>query len=289
VFFFSSAFAPLSLLRRMEQAGLLPFPFPPLGSVGVAAVHAALAMTGENVFVTGLDFGYPEGRTHARGSPAHLAMLCSCRRCRPAGQDAYAAILSRHRVREADKRGRPLLTDAILRSYRDALARRLETDAGRVRDAGLTGLPFGAAAVTSGELSDLLAAAPRAGERLLTRHGETRQKSVLRSFLDAEMHLLDEADGLVVRLLASAAGRAAPAPAAAQAPGASPAGASPAEGITAAESSLLASVDYAYAHFPDQPGPGTPSRSFLARALIALRYYSRRLERLRGGRAGGVV
>ncbi len=66
VFLFSSAFAPLNLLKRMEEAKLLPFTFPALGSVGVAAVHAALALTRQHVFITGLDFGYPGGRTHAR-------------------------------------------------------------------------------------------------------------------------------------------------------------------------------------------------------------------------------
>lgn len=53
VFFFSSSFAPLRIFARLEEACLLPCPFPPLGSVGVAAVHAALRLTAGEVFLTG--------------------------------------------------------------------------------------------------------------------------------------------------------------------------------------------------------------------------------------------
>jgi hypothetical protein len=256
VFLFSSAFAPLSLFQRMEEAALLPFPFPPLGSVGVAAVYAALALTRQSVIVTGLDFGYPEGRTHARGTPTHVAMLSTSRRGQPVGQAAYAAVRERSVAVETDKRGHPLLTDAIMRSYRDQM-RRVGAGAARILDAGTTGLPFGAEAITAGELSRLLAAAPRPSQRLRARGGP-RERPALRSFLDAEGRLLEEADALIRRLLS------------AETPG-----------LTAGESALLSSVDHCYAHFPDQPDLAAPSPSFLARSLVAVRYYSRRLERSR--------
>ena len=43
--FFSSEFAPLHLWQRLAAAGLRPHAFPALGSVGVAAAHAALRIT----------------------------------------------------------------------------------------------------------------------------------------------------------------------------------------------------------------------------------------------------
>ncbi len=272
VFLFSSAFAPLSLLRRMEEAKLLPFPFPALGSVGVAAVHAALALTPRSVLVTGLDFGFPDGRTHARGTPLHLAALATSRRCRPIGQDAYAAVRERPLVQETDKRGRPFMTDAVLRSYRDQLRRRLEPEAGRVRDAGATGLAFGGAPVTAGELSALLPTAPPAGPRLLIRDRGPRDRAAIGAFLEAEKRLLSDAEKTISGLLSRAAA-------------VDPSHARPVPGVTADETALFSSVDHAYAHFPDQPDLTALDRSFLARSLVAVRYYSRRLERSAGGTA----
>ena len=71
-FFFCSEFAPLRLWRRMDAAGLRPRGFPALGSVGVTAAHAALEITGESVFLTGLDLSFP-GAEDARGQQSPRA------------------------------------------------------------------------------------------------------------------------------------------------------------------------------------------------------------------------
>ncbi|MFI5369173.1 MAG: 6-hydroxymethylpterin diphosphokinase MptE-like protein, partial [Spirochaetia bacterium] len=89
LYYFSSRFAPLRLFDRLAEAHLLPAPFPALGSVGVAAVHAGLQIGRGDVFLTGLDLSFPGARTHAQGSPYHLAMLNGCSRLRPVGQDAF--------------------------------------------------------------------------------------------------------------------------------------------------------------------------------------------------------
>ena len=63
----------LEFLDRLES---LPVPLlrvQPLGSVGVLAVHLARRLTGGPVFLAGLDFSFPPGSTHAKGSPAMLA------------------------------------------------------------------------------------------------------------------------------------------------------------------------------------------------------------------------
>lgn len=63
-------FEPLNLLDRL---GNLPLPLlriPPLGSVGVLAVHLARRLTKGPILLTGLDFSFPPGSTHAKGSPA---------------------------------------------------------------------------------------------------------------------------------------------------------------------------------------------------------------------------
>ncbi|MCK4513707.1 MAG: DUF115 domain-containing protein, partial [Spirochaetaceae bacterium] len=54
----SSRFAEISLLDRITAAGLPLCAIPPLGSVGVAAVHIAFTLTDGPVLFTGLDFAF---------------------------------------------------------------------------------------------------------------------------------------------------------------------------------------------------------------------------------------
>lgn len=61
-----------SFWSRLASAGLPISSVPPLGSVGVLAINIARALGGQ-VFLAGLDFSFPAGRTHCVGSPANLA------------------------------------------------------------------------------------------------------------------------------------------------------------------------------------------------------------------------
>lgn len=68
----SSRWADLRLLDRLAAAGFPMMPVPPLGSVGVLSLRIAAAFHGGPLFITGLDFAYPAGRTHCAGSPIDL-------------------------------------------------------------------------------------------------------------------------------------------------------------------------------------------------------------------------
>ena len=121
--FFSSEFAPLQLFARMASAGLLPCPFPALGSVGVAAVNAALRLTSGEIFLTGLDFSYPRLQTHARGTPYHLSALVGASRLSAPDGPSFRAISARRRGLAEDKHGKRVLTDSVLESYGESLRR----------------------------------------------------------------------------------------------------------------------------------------------------------------------
>ena len=150
LFFFSSWFAPLRIFERLQASGLLPAPFPAFGSVGVAAVHAALAVSATDVYLAGLDFSFPGSMTHARGAPSHLLMLEKSTRLRPVGADAYQALAARSLIRTADKHGGTVATDRVMRSYRDNLAARLSSARGRAYDMAPRGLDVGARTVEPG-------------------------------------------------------------------------------------------------------------------------------------------
>lgn len=156
IFFFSSHFFPLRLFQRLQDNELLPTPFPALGSVGVAAVYAALNITSGPVLIAGLDFSFPCYKTHARGSPANLAMLHRADRLTPVGLAGYEQLLSRPLLKLKGKGGEEVITDLILQSYSVQLKEHLN-NLSKVYDLGRHGLPLGAQSINNEkELSEIL-------------------------------------------------------------------------------------------------------------------------------------
>jgi len=253
-FFFSSEFAPLRIFGRLERAGLLPAVFPALGSVGVAAVHAALRLTTANVYVTGLDFSFSGGRTHARGTPRHLAGLCTAMRTSAVGSDAFQAIHARSPSVSADKNGMPVLTDSVMLSYREGLVRTIQGAGGRVVDLGTTGLDLGARRARSPDLASLARGGSRTGRQISGTDTRPFSRSAVAAFLQAEARILAAGEKLVGEAAKS--------------------------GEAAAEClEFLREGDYAWVHFPDPPDDTVPGRSFFARAGAAARTYKERLRR----------
>lgn len=93
--FFFSEFEKNKWTRAMKEAGVLPKCLPPLGSVGLTATEIALCLRADGsvpIYVSGLDFSYRAGVTHARGTPQHKARLLQQGRLRPAAN--YGAAFS---------------------------------------------------------------------------------------------------------------------------------------------------------------------------------------------------
>lgn len=85
-FWFLTEFADLSLWGRWPWEQRAIPRLPPLGSVGVAAAWVAWRLTKGQVILAGLDFSYPQGKTHARGAPALAALAARTRRWEPMEQ-----------------------------------------------------------------------------------------------------------------------------------------------------------------------------------------------------------
>jgi hypothetical protein len=255
-FFFSSRFAELGIFDRLDRAGLLPASFPALGSVGVAAVRSAMRITGGDVFLTGLDFSLPGLRTHARGTPHHVAMLLGAARNHPPGQDTFAVIAARPLVRVPDKSGSPVMTDRVLMSYRDNLRAEVGEEADRVNDIGTAGLDLGLRRLGAARFEEILGAtAASRGAALDIDATRGFPAENLRSFFTDEIGLLRRAAGSMRQAAASGS-------------------------VSEECRALLGDVNYAWVHFPDEPELPTPSRGFLARVGVATGYYAMRMERI---------
>ena len=253
VCFFSSEFAPLGFWARMDKDGLRPLRFPALGSVGITAAHAALRLTRSSVFLTGLDLSFPGAVTHARGSPALIAMMAGSCRLAPVGQAGFHALAGRNLLHRTDKHGRPVLTDRVLSSYRDSLEEEMREESERVWDCGETGLPLGVRAIHTSQLEEALQGTAPTSERLQVDRARRFPVDRLARFVASERTLLER--------LALAAGL-------------------PSALADPALGGLLAEADYTWAHFPDLPDLSAPSPGFVARARIAALYYAERLRRV---------
>ena len=101
IIFYSTEFANTIFWNNLRAKGLLPKEILPLGSVGNTATEIALNLR-ENttipVFVIGLDFSFPAGQTHTKGSMQHKNMLLNTNRFNPIGNPASAFNFSSKKI-----------------------------------------------------------------------------------------------------------------------------------------------------------------------------------------------
>ncbi|TVR04253.1 MAG: DUF115 domain-containing protein [Spirochaetaceae bacterium] len=143
--FFTSLAVESRLLDRLRIAGILPPELPPLGSVGVVAVALAAQLTASPIALAGLDFAYPDGKSHARGAPWMIRELVRTYRLRRG--EIYGACLARPRISVPGKTGAPCKSDIVLLSYAEQV-RALCAQRPGVFDVSPEGLPTGAQLVS---------------------------------------------------------------------------------------------------------------------------------------------
>jgi len=222
VFYFFTPWTPLRLFDRMQSAGLLPPPLPPLGSVGLTAVELARRLGSGPIITAGIDFSFTVDKTHARSSPAHLASLIAHKRTKSLFNTA--AVYRSGTFTTVSKSNIPVRSDPAMRTYRGLFEQEFAADT-RIHDIAGTGLPLGVQTLSVEEAVNLLAE-----EDLTQRHGGTKLQPEnaapsLEEFVKKEKSLLEELRGILT-------------------------GSAPAEKLE----TLLDQADYLWAHFPDCAG-----------------------------------
>ena len=112
---YSSAFTKLSVLDRLEEAVPGICRIPPLGSIGLSTVYIALHCSNVPIFLTGLDFAYTPGKTHARGSAMHRWQLVNLSRIDPS--PGWSSTMQRPRMAAPGYGHSETKTDKILMGY----------------------------------------------------------------------------------------------------------------------------------------------------------------------------
>jgi hypothetical protein len=253
--FFSSEFHPIRLLERMNRAGLLPVKIPALGSVGIAAVYGALRISSGPVFVTGLDFSYSGGKTHARGSPFQEIADLLYYRLTPASHTIYASIKNRPVILLKDKNGADTESDLILLSYAKLMGVAVGRNKERVADIGKCGINLNLRRIGDGEELDSLITmnVNQNFGRKKEANSRLPGSGEISSFIRNEIDLLEKASVCVKRFLnENDAGR---------------------REIDVKSMGALRDIDYTFLHFPEPNPDPVLDKSYLARLLVSIMHY----------------
>ena len=156
VTYFASKYTDSQFFKNLSQKEFFPQLVPPLGSVGLTAVDIALLLRANvnvPVFMSGLDFSFSLGRTHAKNAPAHISRLSTTNRFNPA--ENYAAAFRTGARQIFGKNNIPVFTDTALEGYAKSFTDTFSCIP-NLYDAGKQGIPLGIQQIDSEKLKTYL-------------------------------------------------------------------------------------------------------------------------------------
>lgn len=141
--FFASRYAEGSFFKNLEKNKIISSFMEPMGSVGLAAVDIALKIRKDDsipVFITGLDFSYSVGKTHAKTTMAHKSRLINSKRISSA--DNIDAAFSQSSSYAAGTGGEKICTSRIMTVYANQFVQ-MFSRAKNLFDSRNFGIPLG--------------------------------------------------------------------------------------------------------------------------------------------------
>ncbi|MDC7222150.1 MAG: DUF115 domain-containing protein [Spirochaetales bacterium] len=188
---FSSHFAPNDLLKRMEEQGLLPFSAEPMGSVGVTALHLCSLISEGPILMTGLDFSYRPGKSHARDTVYHQLYLSRTKKTLPDGGMTALSLRRPGRIARGQLTGKKLRSDTILEGYYRTFLELTKHNTHRCRQFALDYPSLGVPLMEEKEFREIL---EKEGTPLVTLNREEGIKSdrIWQEFLTDEISRLEQ-------------------------------------------------------------------------------------------------
>ena len=195
---YASEFCTAGFLERLRESKIVPSFLPPMGSVGLVAVYIALLLRTDfsvPVFVTGLDFSYSAGLTHASGCPASKAQHFLSGRKNPAGN--YGAAFSDSSIKFIGKSEKEMFTSPSMKNYALVFGN-FFSSVENLFDAGASGLNL---SIPQTRVSDMVnAAAKKSGQEKFCSMVENFSSDATKSaesFCDSEIDALEKVRDLL--------------------------------------------------------------------------------------------
>ncbi|WP_191018017.1 6-hydroxymethylpterin diphosphokinase MptE-like protein [Treponema zioleckii] len=258
--YFTSSYDNSHFLKRLNEKKLLPPMFPALGSVGLYAVYLALNLRSSPqknpIFITGLDFSFSLGKTHANGAPAHLQRLASTNRLTPV--ENYGAAFRPGAKFFIGKNNVPIFTDIGLSGYAEQF---LQAFYGQqnLYDLGFQGIPLGIQQCNYEQFLDFVQQI-HSEEKFSTKNIFVKQtsKGQILAFLEGEEKALNRMKELLIfGNDVACCGKT----------------------VTQELSELLQQREYLYLHFPDGFKCDVENVSFLKRVRSEIDFFLKDIKR----------
>ncbi len=258
--YFTSSYDNSHFLKRLNEKNLLPPMFPALGSVGLYAVYLALNLRSSPqknpIFITGLDFSFSLGKTHANGAPAHLQRLASTNRLTPV--ENYGAAFRPGAKFFIGKNNVPIFTDIGLSGYAEQF---LQAFYGQqnLYDLGFQGIPLGIQQCNYEQFLDFVQQI-HSEEKISTKNIFVKQtsKGQILDFLEGEEKALNRMKELLIfGNDVACCGKT----------------------VTQELSELLQQREYLYLHFPDGFKCDVENVSFLKRVRSEIDFFLKDIKR----------
>lgn len=129
--YFSTKYDDTKFFSSLAETDFFPSEMQPLGSVGLTATEIALRLRKNDdvpIFISGLDFSYSVGKTHAKNAPAHIRSLFSASRITPienynAAFGLGCEIFQTENTEKSGNSGKKFATSVALKGYAEIFSR----------------------------------------------------------------------------------------------------------------------------------------------------------------------
>lgn len=247
--FYTPIFAKTGFLEKLEKNGILKFIQEPLGSVGLSATQIALTIRESQnvpVFVTGLDFSYSIGKTHAENSFHDAARRASSTKIH--SFENFSAAFGSDSIKICGKNGKTAITTTALSGYAKLFEYKF-SGTKNLFDAGKSGIALGLTQKFPEQVSETFLKNKKETEEFLLRNKDSGISEKIKKWLAAEKKALNELKSIFTGKIQLSENER-----------------------TEKIKSLLKDREYLYIHFPDSYNMDF-SQSFLNRIRIETDYF----------------
>lgn len=155
--FFAPRFDDTFFFDKLVENEIIEKEFPPLGSVGISAIHLARLLRSSNdvpIFFAGNDFAFSLGKTHARGTLHSVSQLCKTNKCSPV--ENYGACFSHGAKKIECENGNAFFSSVSLLGYKEFF-KQYFAEAANLYDAGFYEIDVGVKKISCARLEEIFA------------------------------------------------------------------------------------------------------------------------------------
>lgn len=195
---FASEYTKAEFLSNLKKNNIIHDFIQPLGSVGLAATLIAIKLRktpNTPIFITGLDFSYSIGLTHAKATPAHNTRLFSSNRL--SSIENYNAAFAPGTFYSPSKSNNKMVTSKAMKTYADSFTGTF-SGTPNLYDIGQCGIPLGLPVIPSNIIETVISNNLSTNFTLDFTNKDTDAKNRIAKYYKSEKQTLLEIKDLLI-------------------------------------------------------------------------------------------